>query len=456
MNIIVIMSDTFRWDHVSGFHRSSQLHTPFLEAFSKKCVIFDDFFSGSIPTLPNRADLFTGKYRCMEGEWGPLPEELPTLAELITEAGYRTQLITNTPHLMTKNHWYQRGFQFAEWIRNHEEDRSFCVGNAVQPPPELHQPHEKTRHTYPIEGWNISALCQWMHARYQWEEDRLAPQTARSASKWLEWNYADGPFFLWVELFDPHEPWNAPEYLVKRFDPDYDGIPMTHPSYGFADVFTKKELFNLHAHYKASATFTDKWLGHVFQKIEDLGIMDDTVIVFLSDHGTYLGEHNRTGKDNHFDPDPRHWPVYEELPRVPFMLYHPKARPGRRVKGFAQPVDLTKTLLEIAKAKRPRDLHGMSLLPAILGKTRRGPRTYAVTSRTPDNTAVFTSQWTFQPFGEGMKPALYDRKADPLAKRNQFKKNGTEAQRLYRRIVKFFKDHGATDEIFSVIASAQV
>ena len=456
MNLVVIVADTFRWDHLSGLCPHPQVQTPFLERFSRKCVMFDDAFSGSIPTLPNRTDLFTGRFRCMEGEWAPLDREVPTLAGLISQAGYRTQLITNTPHLMGKGNYYQRGFQFAEWIRNNEEDRNFCVGNAVFPPPEKRQPEEKTRNTYPIPGYNLSVLCQWMHSRYQWEEELLPAQTARSASKWLEWNHADGPFFLWVEFFDPHEPWNVPDYLARRFDPDYQGPPMIHPSYGPADVFTKRELFNLHANYKAEATLVDKWIGHVLQKIVDLGIMDNTMIAFTSDHGIYIGEHNRTGKDNHFDKDPRHWPTYEEVAKIPLAVYHPQAKGGRHVKGFAQPVDLTATLLDAAQAKRPAEMQGIPLTPAILGQARRGPRPFALTSRWPINASLFTSQWMFQPYGEERKPALFDRQSDLLAEKNLYAKNKPLARKLHNDMIRFYREHGATDEIRSVIEAADV
>ena len=134
MNLIVIVADTFRWDHVSGVCRDSQLDTPFLESFAKKGVIFDDFYTGSFPTLPHRTDCFTGKYRCMEGGWGPLDTKVPTLAEMLTDAGYRTQLITNTPHLMAQNYYYQRGFEYYDWVRV-ETDRSrstILIGPALR------------------------------------------------------------------------------------------------------------------------------------------------------------------------------------------------------------------------------------------------------------------------------------------------------------------------------------
>jgi arylsulfatase A-like enzyme len=448
MNLVVIVADTFRHDHVSGISPDSKLETPCLERFAKNSVIFDDFHTGSFPTLPHRTDCFTGKFLCMEKGWAPLDQEVPTLAGMLTDKGYRTQLIANCPHLMSQGNYYQRGFQFYHWVRGQEADPNFSAGNAAKPAQPL--PDVKTRHTFPEAGngeWNLGSFTKWQHGRWQWEEDYQPAETGRLASKWLEWNHADGPFFLWVDFFDPHEPWDVPDYLVKRFDPDYDGIPMIHPNYGPADVYTTAELRNMQAHYKAEAYLVDKWVGHVIQKIEDLGIMDNTMVVFTTDHGIYIGEHNRTGKSNIYGPDKRHWPIYEELCHIPFMVQHPKAKGGRHVKGFAQPVDLTATLLDQASVRPPKEFHGTSLLPMVEGKSRRGPRKYAVCCDKTSNPVVITDKWLYHPVGEGKKPALYDRKADPLSKKNLAKKNPKEAAKMHKLCIKFFKDNGASDAV---------
>lgn len=447
MNLIVIVADTFRFDHVSGVCPTAQLETPFLEKFSKKCVMYDQFYAGSFPTLPHRTDCFTGNFLCMEKGWAPLDKDVPTLAGMLTEKGYRTQLIANCPHLMSQDNYYQRGFEFSYWVRGQEADACFSVGDAVQPAQPL--PDKKTRHTFPQEGWNLGSFTKWQHGRWQWEEDTQPAETGRLASKWLEWNHADKPFFLWVDYFDPHEPWDAPDYLVKRFDPDYKGVPMIHPNYGPADVYTRAELNNMRAHYKAEALLVDKWVGHLVQKIEDLGIMDNTMIVFTTDHGIYVGEHNRTGKSNIYGPDKRHWPVYEEIAHIPFMIYHPKAKGGRHVKGFAQPVDLTATLLEGGGVKPPKQFNGLSLLPSMLGKEKKAPRKYAVCCEKTNNPALVTDKFLYHPVGEGEKPALYDRKADPDCKKNLAKKQPADLKKMRKLVVNFFEENGATDEVIA-------
>jgi len=452
LNVIVIMADTFRWDHISGVCPNPKVRTPFLERLAQKSVVFDDFYAGSFPTLPNRTDLFTGKFRYMQAGWTPLPTDCPTLSQLFTNAGYRTQLICTTPNLMKDSNFYNRGFEFFDWIRGQEGDNPFSPGNrALERIPRL--PDEKTRHTWRQLGLNLGTYARWQHARWEWEEDYLAPRLARRASQWLEWNHDDGPFFLWLDGFDPHEPWEVPEYLVRRFDPDYNGIPMYHPNYGRADDYTSDELANMQAHYKAEATLVDKWLiGHVMQKVEDLGLLDNTVIAFTSDHGIYLGEHNRTGKSNINKNDDRHWPVYEECSHIPFTLYHPKAR-ARNVKGFGQPVDIFSTLLDAAGIAQPDDTHGISLMPQIVGEAQAAPRPFAITSSLTDNPTLMNQQWAYQPLGEGKVPALYERSSDTMYEKNVIGANSAVAQTLHKTLVQFYREHQAKEEIIAQFES---
>ena len=138
--------------------------------------------------------------------------------------------------------------------------------------------------------------------------------------QWLEENHLAAPFFLWVDFFDPHEPWDPPEYLVRKYDPDYDGEPMLHCNYGPATDYSPDELNNLWAHYAAETELVDRHLGRILQKIDDLALWDDSIVVVTSDHGTSLGEHNRTGKSNICDHDERYWPIYPEVGHVPFLI----------------------------------------------------------------------------------------------------------------------------------------
>lgn len=255
----------------------------------------------------------------------------------------------------------------------------------------------------------------------------------------MEENHDVKPFLLWVDFFDVHEPWDPPEYLVQRYDrPGYTGPPMIHPNYGPASVYSKRELENLKAHYAAELYLVNKWIGHVLAKIEELSLFDDTIVVFTSDHGMLLGEHNRTGKSNIHPDDDRVWPLYEELAHIPLMIAAPGVKGGRRIKELTQSVDLLPTFLDLCKAKKPgRKMHGHSLRPLLRGRGARWPRRNAFSSTFIRNggPTVTDKRWSYIAYGErDGKPELYDLRSDPGQKRNVVRKERSVADRIRKAL----------------------
>jgi len=207
MNIILIISDTFRRDYL-GCYGNKWISTPNLDRFAKKSVIFDRAYAASFPTVPNRMDIVTGRFTFTYRQWEPLPRDEVTLAEILSEAGYTTMLIADTPHILEDGYNFDRGFTGWEWIRGQETDRYMTDPVEVKLPCASHKlrnPEIVKRHLR-----NIS--------HRQSEEDCFVAQTMLKAAKWLERNYRQEKFFLWVDTFDPHEPWDAPKWYVVDGD----------------------------------------------------------------------------------------------------------------------------------------------------------------------------------------------------------------------------------------------
>ena len=374
MNVIVLLSDTFRYDYL-GCNGNTSIRTPNLDRFARRAVSFERHYLSSFPTIPNRTDLFTGRFSFPFHGWRPLDRDIPVLSTLFGEAGYGTQLIADTPHLMSRGHHFDRGFDGAHWIRGQEGDRPLLKGNL---PPRLTVPADaRTRVDEHMRGTrfgNLATLHTWTNRDWAWEEDRFCVRTARTVSRWLEENHDAAPFLLWVDFFDVHEPWDPPEYLVRRYDSSgYGGPPQIHPNYGPASAYSKKELANLRAHYAAEVHLVDKWIGHVLTKIGELDLWRDSIVVFTSDHGMLLGEHNRTGKSNIHPDDQRVWPLYRELAHIPLLIAAPGAAEGSRVSQLTQSVDLLPTFLDLSGVdyQGPR-LHGHVLTPLLkAGSSRR-------------------------------------------------------------------------------------
>jgi arylsulfatase A-like enzyme len=459
MNLIVLVSDTFRYDYL-GCNGNNWIGTHNLDRFAKRAVNFDRHYLSSFPTIPNRTDLFTGRYSFPFHGWKPLDPHIPVMSTVLGGAGYQSQLICDTPHMMKGTHNFDRGFDGAYWIRGQEGDKPLLKGNL---PPRVEVPVDgRTRvdkHLRDTRFGNLATLHSWTNRDWAWEEDRFCVQTARTTSRWLEENRGCEPFALWVDFFDVHEPWDPPEYLVQRYDTSgYDGPPMIHPNYGPASAYSKKELANLKAHYAAEAYLVDKWIGHVLQKIEELGLFDDSVVVFTSDHGMLLGEHNRTGKSNIHPDDTRVWPLYQEISHIPLMVSAPGVK-TRRVKELTQSVDLLPTLLDLAKIKAPAmDMHGHSLTPLMCGAAAsnkaKWPRQYAFSSTFLRNggPTVTDKRWTYISYGEkDGKPELYDLKNDPGQKKNLINKEPKVVRRMQRALADFLAKVGTPKENYALL-----
>ncbi|MFW6164016.1 MAG: sulfatase, partial [Planctomycetota bacterium] len=360
MNIILLISDTFRYDNL-GDRAAMPVRTPCLDAFAERAVSLSRMYTSSFPTIPHRTDTTTGRYGW---PWYPWQSRLASSAnhmpKILAQGGYVTQLLCDCPHLFKAD--FDQGFHGAYVTRGQEGDTFFLRMNT---PIARTMPPEKTRSGRHFQGRNLPDIARWTNQLWRGEEDRFAPRTARVAIRWLEENYRHHPFLLWVHFFDPHEPWDPPEYMVRRYDPDYDGPAMIHPNYGKASDLTRAELRNLRAHYCAEAELVDRWVGRVLQKIDDLALWDDTVVVFTTDHGMSLGEHNRTGKSNINEGDDRAWPIYPEVAHIPFLVAAPGLEGGREVDALLQPPDVLPTLLDLCglDLEPPEPFHGVSFAP---------------------------------------------------------------------------------------------
>ena len=449
MNIVFIVSDTFRYDNLSDSGPMPP-RTPELDRFAERAVSLSRMYTASFPTIPHRTDLTSGRYGWPWYPWqdrrGSTTSHAP---ELLRPAGYVSQLIADCPHLFP--HAINVGFDGAYNVRGQEGDTYFLRMNH---PIEHAMPPEKTRSDPHFQGRNLPDLAKWTNRRWYLEEDRFPPRTAGMAVEWLEENYRFEPFFLWVDFFDPHEPWDPPEYMVRRYDPDYTGAPMIHPNYGLASDLSPEELRNLRAHYCAEVELTDRWIGRVLQKIDDLDLWKNTVVVFTSDHGMSIGEHNQTGKSNRHPAYSRRWPIYPEIARVPCIIAAPGLAGGATVHAILQPPDILPTALDLAgvDASPPQPFHGRSFAPMLRGEHAAPPHEFAITASflrfdqqpLKVNTPVlYTEEWAYAPIGRTGERELYELESDPGADANVADDHPAVVREMHERFIGWLKEMDA-------------
>jgi len=436
VNVIVIVSDTCRRDRI-GAYGCEWMNTPSLDYLASKSMVFERCYCGSFPTVPHRVDCLTGRFGFPFYGWQPVPEELSSLPEPLEAQGVATQLIYDTPGMLGAN--CARGFRGVRFHQGQATSREEMI--RLVHPVELPCDADRVR--------SPDAMRARMRDATWWrdESDSFAARTSMAAAQWLEENRGADGFMLWVDTFDPHEPWLSPLWYARMYYPDYEGQDFIQAPYDYLDDrFTDDEIEWMHARYCGELTMMDRWVGEVIDRFFDLGYAEDTALIFTSDHGFYLGEHNRAGKHT-IVGEP--WPLYDEVAAVPLMVYVPGVEP-RRSDALVQAPDLRPTVMELMGAEDEAEVHGRSIMPVVRGDAA-GHREFAVSSGYLDETrdplvtrvAVNSADGWSLHFHPRYEPELYYLPADPGQEENVLEGNRDQAARLHSGFIDVLREVGA-------------
>ena len=231
MNVIHILCDTLRRDHCGPYHQGRPLNevdspeqpdwvvpTPNLDRLAARGTVFERAYAGSTPCMPARRDVYTGRYEFLERGWGPLEEGDLDLPSLLSPphthplSAYGPDDVVSYFISDHKNMWcagsgnYHFGFSGFEFIRGQQEDPWATTSDRFHcPPPDL--PTKLERY------WRNK------HRFGDREQDMPVARTFRTAAEWLRRNAGHRGFYLHIDEFDPHEPWDPPEEILRQFDP---------------------------------------------------------------------------------------------------------------------------------------------------------------------------------------------------------------------------------------------
>mgnify|MGYP001823970863 FL=1 len=434
LNIITIMCDTLRYDHI-GFHGNSWIQTPNIDAFAAQAQVFDRAYCGGFPTVPNRAELFTGRFMYTILGWEDLPDDAIVSAQVMSDNGYTTGLVFDNWHLKDDGYFLDRGFQSWEWIRGQEGDR--YRANPSHPP--LPADPAKFRH-------GAKVIEQYLRnmAERNGEAEYLAARTIQAAINWLQRNKDYGAFNLHIDVFDPHEPWDPPQSYVDLYNPGYGGQEIIYPAYAPPDYMTADELDHMRALYAAEVSLVDHWVGLLLAEIDNFGLSESSVVILMSDHGFLLGEHNSVGKawstDTYYEP----YSLYQELVHIPLMIRVPGVTP-KRLKALVQPADIMPTILDYADVPAPGGMHGFSLKPYINGQGT-SPRPVAIASRSLEQDlgpkqriTVTDGEWTLFDGAGKTNSELYYLPDDPRQEKDLIGSQCAMAQKLHAELIGFLE-----------------
>jgi len=409
-NILLITSDQQHWNTLGI--TNPQIKTPSLDRLAKDGTLFERAYCPNPTCSPTRASIITGKYPSQHGCYSlgtKLPESERTVGEDLSRAGYKTALVGKAhfqplqstdeypslesyPIMQDLDFWREfhgpfYGFDHVELARNHADEAHVGQHYALWMEEKGFTSwrdcfRKPTGTADPQYGrWNIP------------EEFHYNAWIAERTNALLEsYNDEGAPFFLWASFFDPHPPYLAPDPWHAMYDPDSIelvlGKPGEHdknpPHFQLTqtpkpDFSPWKEepygLHGLHSHlrdeaklrqdvaiYYGMTSLLDKYVGVILDRLEALGLADDTIVVFTSDHGHFYGQHGLIAKG------PFH---YEDLIRVPMIVRWPgKVPAGRKSKALQSLVDLAPTFLSLCGIDVPRTMTGFDQSDVWLGDDR--------------------------------------------------------------------------------------
>ncbi len=400
MNTIVVMLDSLRRDHL-GCYGNTWIETPEIDSFSSKSLVFDLAYAEGLPTIPVRTSLFTGRYTLPFRRWQPLEKADVVIAEILWDKGYRSALVADTYHMHKPQMAFGRGFDNVIWIRGQETD-PYIVDTSIATDVEEYS-QKDWRAAYPGQTDEAARekLSQYLRNTRHWEgeDDHFVAQVMSKAGKWLEDQVQSGRddgLFLWVDSFDPHEPWDPPDPYREMYRvAEYDGRPIIWAGGGSED-WTLSELRHYRAQYAGEVSLVDHWVGRFLEKVDDLGLLDKTMIIMLSDHGEPLGEHGIVKKV-------RPWP-YEELSHFPLILRPPDGSSisSQRIKKFVGMPDVMPTILDLLGIGMPDTVQGNSLLKIASGEVE--PAGFGISGHYGRSWSIRNEEWSFYIWPGGKAP----------------------------------------------------
>lgn len=388
--MLFICTDQQRYDAL-GCYGNPYVKTPTIDRLAADGVLFEQCYVQNPVCAPSRASLVTGQYPHNHGLWAngvSLPKDTPLFSRALADSGYSCGVIGKM-HL---------GSCFGGRTEERLDDGYDIYRWAHDP---THTSPENAYHQWLREVH----LDIYEHAVANGERVRHEPgafdtiPTDAHYSRWaseqaLEFlgqdRDAEEPFFLWVNFFDPHHPFVAPQEYLDRYDPDdlpgpvgFDGELDTKPSIqgeasaesyaGHARGFNSYNddgIKSIIAAYYAMVTLIDDETKRILDRLDELGLADDTIVIFTSDHGEMLGDHQLLLKGPM---------LYDCAVRVPLIIRWPGHLPaGERRPDLVQWIDLTSTFIEVAGLQPMPTSQGMSLVPLARGDADAESRGWAL------------------------------------------------------------------------------
>jgi arylsulfatase A-like enzyme len=336
--------------HMLGCHGGMRVPTPNFDRLAARSVVHDKHYVGSLPCMPARRDLLTGRLTFLHRSWGPLEPFDNAFPELLKQNGVHAHLVTDHYH-----YWedggatYHNRYSTFEFIRGQERDPWKAM---VQPQWErLREKYHERQFTHGA----TSKFGPYMINREFIREEKDFPsvQCFAGGFEFLDRNRDADNWFLQIETFDPHEPFHAPDRFKQPFRTSWNGPIRDWPRYDRVDELPE-EANELRANYYALMSLCDFLLGQLLDYFDRHDLWRDTALIVTTDHGFLLGEHDFWAKNRMH--------MYEEIVHIPLFIHDPRAPRAVRSDRLTQSIDIAPTCLDLYGIAPPPEMQGHSLL----------------------------------------------------------------------------------------------
>lgn len=381
-NVLWIVADDHA-PYVAGTYGNKVVRTPHIDAFAARAVRFDRAFCCSPVCTASRQCFLTGRYPRSIGVTqlaSALPDSERTLAHELGDAGYRTAAFGKMHFNSNLKHGFGERLDLEEFhaARVRRGRQAMPAGVRVQPP---WRPFKD-----PAPVWLNSACLPFDYV----EADTGAVYFAAQAERFMR-QEADKPFFLVASFYEPHSPYNFPVEYRGRHDASQFTAPKLGPQDAaqvplvFKDMTDAQKAGSIAAYY-TSAEFLDRSIGRVLEALDRSGRADNTLVVYLADHGYMLGQHGRFEKHCGYDP----------AVRVPLIVRLPGGvGAGTHSAALVQTIDLVPTVLELCGLPVPSRVQGKSLVPVLNRRAARHRDHVAIEYSENADGYIRTDRWKF-------------------------------------------------------------
>ncbi len=377
-NVVFIIGD----DHstkVLGAYGNKIVRTPNLDKMAKQGVLFSHAYVNSPVCSPSRQSIITGKYPHASGVSllaTPFPEEQVSIADYLTPLGYKSAIIGKNHFNGESNHGFELKIQRKDYMEHIKAHPPRVAPESVRSRPQW-KPFRD-----PANIWlNAEALPSACY-----DEDEPGTFYAKKAVEFINTNRND-PFCLWLGFEEPHSPFNFPIEYANKYDPEKMPLPTGSPEDDrwipaiFKDL-TDEEKKGIISAYYTSVEYLDKNVGLVLDALDKAGLSENTLVIYIGDHGYLLNDHKRFEKHM----------MWEEAVKAPLIVRGGKAfQNGKVESAMTEFVDLFPTIVEALGEKPLADIHGKSLYPLLLGKTDKH-RDHVFSEFLPDNKVMIRTK----------------------------------------------------------------